>query len=77
MILSAETCARWKKRKFVRQPHRMVIGMIVCLFVSIYTFTTNELEAAKLFGIVGLVFLFFYTLANYIVWKAREIEPDC
>ena len=77
MLPSSETCARWKQRKFVRQPHRMVIGLLVCFVAAIYALFSGEMEAAKLFGILTLIFLFFYSLANYIVWKASQIETDC
>ena len=33
MLPSAETCARWKNKKFVRQPHRMIIGFLVSVCV--------------------------------------------
>lgn len=77
MLPSPETCARWKQRKFVRQPHRMIIGLLVCFVAAIYALFSGEMEAAKLFGILTLIFLFFYALANYIVWKASQIETDC
>ena len=77
MLPSPETCVRWKKRKFVRQPHRMVIGLLVCFIAASFALFSGEVEAAKLFGILTLIFLFFYALANYIVWKASQIETDC
>jgi hypothetical protein len=77
MFPSAKTCARWKERKFVRQPHRMVIGLLVCFVAAICAAFSGEMEAAKLFGILTLIFLFFYSLANYIVWKASQTEMDC
>jgi hypothetical protein len=74
MLPSAETCKRWKERKFVRQPHRMVIGLIVCLAAAIYASVSGQPGPARLFGGVGLFFLSMYALANYIVWKADQAE---
>jgi ATP/ADP translocase len=74
MLPSAETCKRWKERKFVRQPHRMVIGLIVCVLATIYALVTGQAGAAKLFGWIGAFFLVMYALANYIVWKAEQLE---
>ena len=77
MLPSPETCARWKQRKFVRQPHRMVIGLLVCFVAAIYALFSGEMEAAKLFGILTLIFLSFYALAHYIVWKQNEFGTVC
>ena len=55
----------------------MVIGLLVCFVAAIFAMFSGEMEAAKLFGILTLIFLFFYALANYIVWKASQIETDC
>tara|TARA_Y100000588_G_scaffold387953_1_gene487022 strand:- start:2168 stop:2401 length:234 start_codon:yes stop_codon:yes gene_type:complete len=74
MLPSAETCARWKKKKFVRQPHRMIIGLIVSICVVVYALFAGQFEAAKFFGVIGFIFLFFYAVANYIVWKADDLD---
>lgn len=76
MLPTAETCARWKKKKFVRQPHRMVIGFIVSICALIYAVFSGQPDAAKVFGCVGSIFLFFYAVANYIVWKAGDLDPE-
>ena len=36
MLPSTETCKRWRERKFIRQPHRMVIALIVATAAGIY-----------------------------------------
>ena len=74
MLLSVETCKRWKERKFVSQPHRMVIGLIICVVVTIYALISGQPGPAKLFGGIGLFFITMYALANYIVWKAEQPE---
>ena len=76
MLPSAETCARWKKKKFVRQPHRMIIGCIVSVCVLFYALFSGQHGAAQMFGAIALIFLFFYAVANYIVWRAGEIEVE-
>ena len=38
----------------------MVIGLLVCFVAAIYALFSGEMEAAKLFGILTLIFLFFY-----------------
>ena len=76
MMPSAETCARWKKKKFVRQPHRMIIGFIVSVCVLFYALFSGQYGAAQMFGVIALIFLFFYAVANYIVWRAGEIEVE-
>ena len=76
MLPSAETCARWSKRKFVRQPHRMVIAIFLCLAVTIYALFSGQPGAAKLFGGIGAFFLALYAAANYIVWKAEQVAPE-
>ena len=74
MLPSTETCKRWQQRKFVRQPHRMVIGLILCIMVTIYALVTDQSGPAKLFGGIGAFFIVVYALANYIVWKAGQAE---
>lgn len=74
MLPSVQTCKRWKERKFVRQPHRMVIGLILCIVVTVYALITGQDGPAKLFSGIGLFFLVMYAIANYIVWKAEQAE---
>ncbi len=76
LLPSAKTCVRWKKRKFIRQPHRMVLGLLICLVVAIYASFNGETGAATLFGTLGCLFLILYAIANYIVWKAGDLEPE-
>jgi ATP/ADP translocase len=76
MLPSTETCARWKNKKFVRQPHRMIIGFLVSVCVLFYSIFSGQYGAAQMFGAIALIFLFFYVLANFIVWRARDIEVD-
>ena len=54
----------------------MVIGMILCLVVTVFALFNDEPGPAKLFGAIGAVFVLLYAVANYIVWKADEVEPD-
>jgi hypothetical protein len=70
MLPSTETCRRWRELKFVRQPHRMVIGLLLATMAAIYAMFTGQADAARLFGGIGLFFLLLYAVANYIVWKA-------
>ncbi len=72
MLPSTETCKRWRELKFVRQPHRMVIGLLVSTAAAIYTIFTGQHDAARLFGSIGLFFLLIYAIANYIVWKSEQ-----
>lgn len=74
MLPSTETCKRWRERKFVRQPHRMVIALIVATAAGIYALVNDQPDAARLFGCIGLFFLVIYAIANYIVWKAEQPE---
>lgn len=74
MLPSAETCKRWQQRKFVRQPHRMVIGLILSIVVTVYALVSGQDGAARLFGGIALFFSVMYALANYIVWKAEQAE---
>jgi hypothetical protein len=74
MPLSVTTCKRWKERKFVSQPHRMVIALIICIVATVYALISGQAGAAKLFGGIGLFFSAMYALANYIVWKAEQPE---
>jgi hypothetical protein len=74
MLPSTETCKRWRERKFVRQPHRMVIALIVATAAAIYALLNDQPDAARLFGGIGLFFLVIYAIANYIVWKAEQPE---
>jgi hypothetical protein len=74
MLPSVETCKRWRQRKFVRQPHRMVIGLIVSIAATVYALFSDQPDAARLFGAIAMFFLLMYALANYIVWKAEQPE---
>ncbi len=70
MLPSAETCQRWSQRKIIRQPLRMVAGLLLCLIVTILALIDGQLGAAKVFGTLTAVFALLYAAANYIVWKA-------
>jgi hypothetical protein len=74
MLPSTETCKRWRERKFIRQPHRMVIALIVATAAGIYAMVNDQPDAARLFGAIGLFFLVIYAIANYIVWKSEQLE---
>jgi hypothetical protein len=76
MLPSSETCARWSERKFVRQPHRMVIAIFLCLAVTVYALFSGQPGPAKLFGGIGAFFVALYAAANYIVWKAEQVAPE-
>ena len=73
---SAETCRRWSQRKIIRQPLRMVAGLIISVIVAGWALFDGQLAAARLFGILALLFALLYTAANYIVWKADTAPED-
>jgi hypothetical protein len=74
MLPSTETCKRWRERKFIHQPHRMVVALIVATAAGIYAAFNGQPDAARLFGGIGLFFLAIYAFANYVVWKAEQPE---
>jgi len=75
MLPSPETCRRWSKRKFIRQPFRMVGGMLLCFIVAVVAVFNEQWGAVRLFGALGGFFLLIYAAANWIVWRAGEV-PD-
>ncbi|MBM85800.1 MAG: hypothetical protein CMM47_07245 [Rhodospirillaceae bacterium] len=77
MFPSQETCKRWsQKRKFIRQPFRMVAGMVICFVVTLISLFDGQMAAAKLFGALGGFFFTIYAVANWIVWRAGEASEE-
>ena len=54
----------------------MIIGFLVSICVLFYAIFSGQYGAAQMFGVIALIFLFFYAVANFIVWRARDIEVD-
>ena len=54
----------------------MIIGFIVSVCVLFYALFSGQYDATQMFGAIALIFLFFYAVANYIVWRAGEIEAE-
>ncbi len=75
-MLSRETCRRLVRRKFIRQPFRTVLGMVLCFGASLVALSQGHANAAALFGAIGGVFLAVYGFATLVVWRAGGLPPD-
>ncbi len=75
-MLSRETCRRLARRKFIRQPFRTVLGMVLCFGASLVALAQGHGNAAALFGAIGGVFLAVYGFATLVVWRAGGLPQD-